>query len=139
MLKTILAGAAVIATLSAIPAEAQPATPAQVCLRRADIDTFDAPNDYTVIVRTLNGLKYKLDLMGPCLDLKYRMALGVKTVGGSFALSCISRGDSIINNDRMEHLRMNCPIKAITIYTPAMEAADKAAAAAAKAAKDNDQ
>jgi hypothetical protein len=134
MFKAAVLGAiAAAALVSAWPAQAQDQAP--VCLRRANIDTFDAPNDYTVIVRTLNGTKYKLDLMGPCLDLKYRMALGVKTVGGSFALSCISRGDSIINNDRMEHVRMDCPIKAISIYTPQMEAADKAA----KAAKDSGQ
>jgi Family of unknown function (DUF6491) len=135
MFKAILAGVAVIATLSVVPAEAQPANPAPVCLRRADIDTFDAPNEDTVIVRTLDGTKYKLALMGPCLDIGYRMSLGIKTVGGTMGLSCISPGDSIINNDRMQHMRMNCPIRAITIYTPAMESADKAA----KAAKDSGQ
>lgn len=135
MFKAILAGVAMTATLSVIPAEAQPANPAPVCLRRADIDTFDAPNEDTVIVRTLDGTKYKLALMGPCLDIGYRMSLGIKTVGGTMGLSCISPGDSIINNDRMQHMRMNCPIRTITIYTPAMEAADKAA----KAAKDSGQ
>jgi hypothetical protein len=134
MFKAMLIGGVALATLAAIPAQAQPATPAPVCLRRANIDTFDAPNDYTVIVRTLDGTKYKLDLMGPCLNLGFRMSLGIKTVGGTMGLSCISRGDSIINNDRFQRIRMNCPIKAISIYTPATEAADKAAAAAKKAA-----
>lgn len=133
MYKIILAGVAAIAVLSVIPAEAQPANPARVCLRRADIDTFDAPNDYTVIVRTLDGTKYKLALMGPCNNLRFRMALGIKTVGGTMGLSCIGNGDSIIDRDHITGEHMECPIRAITIYTPAEEAADKAAAAAKKA------
>jgi hypothetical protein len=135
MFKTMLLGAVGLAMLAAIPAEAQPANPAPVCLRRANIDTFDAPNDNTVIVRTLDGQKYKLALMGPCLNLGFRMALGIKTVGGSMRLSCITPGDMIINNDRFQDIHMQCPIKAITIYTPQEEAADKAAAAAKKAAE----
>jgi hypothetical protein len=134
MFKIILAGAAAIAVLSVIPAEAQPASPAPVCLRRANIDTFDAPNDYTVIVRTLDGTKYKLALMGPCINLSYRMSLGLKTPGGTMGLSCIGIGDSIIDRDHITGEHMNCPIKAITIYTPAEEAADKAAKAAIDAA-----
>jgi hypothetical protein len=133
MFKALLIGGVALAMLAAIPAQAQPAAPVPVCLRRADIDTFNAPNDYTVIVRTLNGAKYKLALMGPCTNLSFRMALGIKTPGGTMGLSCITPGDSIINNDRGTRMRMNCPIKAISIYTPAMEAADKAAAAAKKA------
>lgn len=137
MFKIIILGAVSVALLSTVPALAQNQGPNQkpICLRRANIDTFNAPDDNTVIVRTLDGNKYKLSLMGPCLNLSFRQALGIKTVGGSFALSCISPGDSIIDNDRMDHMRMNCPIKAITMYTPAQEAADKAA----KAAKDSGQ
>jgi hypothetical protein len=133
MFKAFLIGGVALAMLAAIPAQAQPAAPTQVCLRRADIDTFNAPNDYTVIVRTLNGTKYKLALMGPCTNLSFRMALGIKTPGGTMGLSCITPGDSIINNDRGTRMRMNCPIKTISIYTPQEEAADKAAAAAKKA------
>jgi hypothetical protein len=134
MFKTIfLAGAAAAIGLSAIPVQAQPA--AQVCLRRADIDTFDAPNDNTVIVRALNGTKYKLALMGPCQNLTFRMALAIKTPGGTMGLSCITPGDMIVNRDRFQGIHMNCPIRTITIYTPAEEAADKAAAAAKKAAE----
>ena len=133
MFKFVIVGAVGLAILSFVAAQAQ-TTPAAVCLRRADIDTFDAPNDYTVIVRKLHGDKVKLALMGPCINLGFRMALGIKTVGGTMALSCISPGDSIINNDRFAGTRMNCPIKSISLYTPEMEAADKAAAAAKKAA-----
>ncbi len=74
---------------------------APVCLRRANIDTFDAPNDYTVIVRALDGTKYKLALMGPCINLSYRMSLGLKTPGGTMGLSCIGIGDSIIDRDHI--------------------------------------
>ncbi len=137
MFKGIVLGAVAVALLSAVSAQAQNQQP--VCLRRADIDTFNAPNDYTVIVRKLNGDKVKLALMGPCINLSYRMSLGIKTVGGSMALSCISPGDSIIDVDRGTRTRMSCPIRSISLYTPAMEAADKAAAAAKKAAADSAQ
>lgn len=140
MFKFVIVGAVGLAMVSSMAAEAQtpPAqvsAPAPVCLRRADIDTFDAPNDYTVIVRKLSGEKIKLALMGPCINLRYRMSLGIKTVGGTMALSCISPGDSIIDVDRGTRTRFACPIRSITVYTPAMEAADKAA----KAAKDSGQ
>ncbi|MGA9794604.1 MAG: DUF6491 family protein [Rhizomicrobium sp.] len=135
MFKSLVMGGVAAALLFSASAQAQPSAPAQVCLRRADIDTFNAPDDYTVIVSTLDRKKYKLALMGPCLNLKFRMALGIKTVGGSMALSCITPGDSIIDHDRFQHIHMNCPIRSISLYTPAMEAADKAAAAAKKAAE----
>ena len=133
MFKGIVLGAA--ALLSVVPAWAQdqqPQSQQPACLRRADIDTFNAPDDSTVIVRTLNGNKYKLALMGPCLDLRFRNALAIRSPG-SFALSCISRGDSIINRDRVSNIHMSCAIRNITLYTPQEEAADKAAAAAKKA------
>ncbi len=55
------------------------------------------------------------------------MAVGFKTLVGG-PLACISRGDTVISRDPGV-AGARCPIASVQTYTPAMEAADKAAAA----------
>jgi hypothetical protein len=104
------------------------------CLRNIDIWNFDAPNDRTLIVESRNHSKYKLSLIGTCMGLKFSQRIAFKTPGET-SLSCLSRGDQIINHDA--GMRTVCSITDIVPYTPAMQAADKAEAEAKKAAAAN--
>jgi len=124
-MKTYLATAGLALALAAGQAHA-----AGACLRQANIYSWSALNDKTVIVEDDFHNKYKLSLMSPCLNLQYKLALGFRTFGGT-ALSCVTRGDEVIASSPIGP--QHCPISNIAPYTPDMEKADKAAAAAAKA------
>jgi hypothetical protein len=115
---------AAIALLGAAPAYAKPP-----CLRNIDIYSFNAPSDRTLIVETTRHAKYKLTLMGTCWNLDFKERLAFRTIGGS-QLSCLSRGDQVISRDL--GMRQTCSITNIQEYTPAMQAADKAAKEAKK-------
>lgn len=120
-----LATAAVFFALAATPVSASPA-----CLELGLVWNYKALNDKTLIVEDEAHRKFKLTLMGHCPNLPYKLRLGFKVFGGT-ELSCISKGDEVISRDL--GLPYRCPITDIVPYTPAMENADKAAAAAAKA------
>jgi hypothetical protein len=115
---------AAIALLVTAPAYAK-----EPCLRNIDIYSFNAPNDRTVIVETNRHDKYKLSLMGTCWNLDFKERIVFRTIGGS-ELSCLSRGDQVISRDLGS--RQTCSITRIERYTPAMQAADKAAKEAKK-------
>jgi hypothetical protein len=121
-MKKILAAAAGLLALAAPPALAGPA-----CLELALVWNYKALNDKTLIVEDEAHRKFKLTLMGYCPNLPYKQRLGFKVFGGT-ELSCISKGDEVISRDFGFPYR--CPIMDIVAYTPAMEQADKAAAAA---------
>jgi hypothetical protein len=103
-----------------------------VCLRQANIYSWNSLNDTTVIVEDDFHQKFKLTLMSPCLNMQFKEHLGFKTFGGT-ALSCVSRGDEVIAGSQIGP--QHCPISKIEAYTPDMEKADKNAAAAKKAAE----
>ncbi len=105
---------------------------AGACLRQANIYNWNSLNDTTVIVEDDYHTKFKLTLMTPCLNMQYKEHLGFKSFGGT-ALSCISRGDQVIAGSQIGP--QHCPISKIEVYTADMEKADKAAAAAKKAAR----
>ncbi len=104
---------------------------AGTCLRQSEIYNWNSLNDRTVIVEDNFHQKFKLSLLSPCLNMQFKERLGFKTFGGT-ALSCISRGDTVIAGSEIGP--QHCPISKIEPYTPEMEKADKDAAAAAKAA-----
>jgi hypothetical protein len=118
--------AALAATLVATQAAA-----ASSCLRQAQIYNWNAPNDTTLIVEDDLHQKFKITLFSKCLNLTFKQRIGFKVFGGT-ALSCVSSGDTIITGSQIGP--QSCAIRKIEPYTPDMEKADKAAAAAAKAA-----
>jgi hypothetical protein len=126
MKRTFLAGVAAM-TVLASPAFAQNA-----CLRIGDIYNWNALDDKTLIVEDNWHKKFKLKLIGACFDLKFHNALAFKSVGG-MAISCLTPGDDVISRDPALGPQ-RCAITSIDPYTADMEAADKAAAAARKAA-----
>jgi hypothetical protein len=101
------------------------------CLRQDQIYNWNAPNDTTLIVEDDLHKKFKLTLLSKCISLTFKQTLGFKVFGGT-GLSCVSPGDSVFTGDVTGPQR--CSIKTVEAYTPDMEKADKAAAAAAKAA-----
>jgi len=120
-MKKVLAAAVGLLSLSALPALSSPS-----CLQLIRVWNWKTLNDKTLIVEDLGHRKFKLSLMGYCPNLSYKLALGFKVFGGT-ELSCISKGDQVFSRDL--GLPYRCPIMDIVPYTPAMEKADKAAAA----------
>jgi hypothetical protein len=114
--------AAGFAVLAATPAFAE-----ANCLELSQIWNWKVTDDKTLIVEDNFHQKFKLSLIGYCPNLPYKENLAFKSFGGT-GLSCISKGDQVITHDfAMGGFR--CPISNIVPYTPAMENADKAAAA----------
>lgn len=105
------------------PALAQPR-----CLELSQIWSWKALDNKTLIVEDNYRQKFKVSLMTYCPDLTFKENLGFKAFGGT-GLSCVSKGDDVIDRDYpMGAFR--CPVSNIVPYTPEMEKADKAAAAA---------
>ncbi|HEY1707826.1 MAG TPA: DUF6491 family protein [Rhizomicrobium sp.] len=123
----LLTGFGALALFTTAPASAEPA-----CLRNIDIWSFDAPNDKTVIVENTRHLKYKVSVMGTCSGLHFHNHLAFKTLANG-NLACLSKGDQVISRD--EGMVGICSVTNIELYTPAMQAADKAAKAAKDAAQ----
>jgi hypothetical protein len=121
-MKTILATAILGTSILCAPAFA--ATP---CLQQSQIYSWDALNDRTLIVEDMRHQKFKLNLMVSCQHLQFHQRLGFKTFSNT-ALACLTRGDNVISGTEIGP--QMCPIKSIELYTPAMEKADKDAAAA---------
>ena len=115
--------AAGFACLIATPVFANPA-----CLELSQVWSWKALDDKTVIVEDNWHQKFKLSLMGYCPNLTFKENLGFKVIGGT-GLSCISTGDEVISREQAIGA-FHCPISHIVPYTPDMEKADKAAAAA---------
>ncbi|MGA7674316.1 MAG: DUF6491 family protein, partial [Rhizomicrobium sp.] len=80
-----------------------------------------------LIVEDYQHQKFKLSLMVRCTGLNFHETVGFKAFGGT-GLSCLSRGDDVIQHDVIGPRR--CPISNIEIYTPEMQKADKEAAKA---------
>ena len=128
MRKQILIGVVAFAGLFAVQtASAQDRTD---CLRVGQIDGFSAikGNDKAFVVTDLAHRRFKINLMYRCGGLDYNMAVGFKTLGIG-RLACISRGDTVFSRD-VGVAGNRCPVSSVVPYTPAMEAADKAAFAA---------
>jgi hypothetical protein len=100
------------------------------CLRVGQIDGFSAikGNEKAFVVTDLAHRRFKINLMYRCGGLDYNMAVGFKTLGIG-RLACISRGDTVFSRD-VGVAGNRCPISSVVPYTPAMEAADRAAFAA---------
>jgi hypothetical protein len=134
MTRIISVSMALAALCIAAPALAQPATPSAACLQIGQVYDFKpVPGNRSLIVTDRFRRKYKLTFMGVCRDLQFNLGLAFKSFGTG-QLSCIARGDQVISRQAVG-MADHCIINKIEAYTPAMEQADAAAAAAAKAAK----
>jgi hypothetical protein len=103
------------------------------CLELGRIWSWKVVDNKTLIVEDDTHQKFKMSLMGFCPDLQFKERIAFKSVGGT-DLSCLGMGDYVLAHDIAVPDR--CPITSVVPYTPAMEAAEKAAAAA-KAQQDS--
>ncbi len=136
-MKTILFLAAAASAFVAGPASAQGQSQdqeqwnlnnpqRQACVRIGEIYGWQPVNDRTLIIRNNRQQKFKVDLVGICPGLRFKLGIGVRSFGGS-ELSCVSPGDDIFFHDT--GMTMRCSIAKVAAYTPQMEKADKDAAA----------
>jgi hypothetical protein len=132
MKMSILPVGALAASIS-ISAIAQPAAAPRACLRFGEIYSWKVLDPKTVVVEDNGHHKFKMSLMGYCPNLSYRERIGFRSPGSS-DLSCMTPGDELIVN-QFGTGAQRCPITSIVPYTPAMEAADNAAAAAKRASQ----
>jgi hypothetical protein len=136
MMKRTFTALVAAASLYAFSAAAQPPaspTPGNTgCLRLGQIDGFNAirGNGRAFVVTDKLHRRFRINLVHDCGDLDLNLSVGFQTLEGG-RLACISRGDTVINRDPAR-AGSRCPIASVEIYTPAMEAADKAAAQAMK-------
>jgi hypothetical protein len=121
-MKIKISAIALLACLVAVPALAD-----RSCLVIRQIYNWDVVDPQTLIVENIAHDKFKVTLTGPCPHIEYNLGVGFKSFGlGS--LDCLRKGDELVHNGAgMGNI---CPIKSIEPYTPAMQQADKAAAAA---------
>lgn len=134
--------ALVLASLWVIPAAAGDSGkppgygygPGRACLESGRIRSWKAPNDRTLIAENRDGQKFKIDILGFCQDLDLvPQTIGFHTYDGS-PLTCIRPGDHIFFAGKTFANR--CFVKDISVYTPAMEKADKAAKEKAESRQD---
>jgi hypothetical protein len=97
------------------------------CLMPTQIYRWTSLGREALIVENLAHQRFRLLLFGPCPGIDYNVDAAIKTQGTS-NLDCVRRGDVILH--RGYGLGNRCPIKSVELYTPAMERADQAAAAA---------
>ncbi|MDB5735990.1 MAG: hypothetical protein JWP16_2196 [Alphaproteobacteria bacterium] len=121
-LKAIVACVAVLS--AAGPVAAQP-RPDRVCLRQIDMYSFDSvPGNRSLIVEDRGHQRYRINFVGICSGLQFKLGLRFKTFSTS-NLSCLSRGDQVLQRDPV--VRTPCIIKDIQRQTMDMDRADLAA------------
>jgi hypothetical protein len=113
---------------------AAPAFASSTCLQYGSLYSFNALDDKTLIVEDNWHNKFKVSLMGVCMNLTFKEGIGFKSFGPHMALDCVSGGDDIVTRD-IGIGRQHCPIRSVVPYTPDMAKADADAAAAKKAAQ----
>lgn len=104
------------------------------CLRVGQIYDWKAKDNSTLIVEDTFHRKFKVDLLGSCINLTFKQRIGFSSPGGT-SLSCLSGGDSVFFHDSGIG-QQKCSVKAVGAYTAEMEKADNDAEAAKKAAGD---
>jgi hypothetical protein len=130
-MKTKVLLAALMTVLPSVAAIAQPAPSAaapRACLQFGEIYNWNVVDDRTLIVEDNLHRKFRVSLLGYCPDLNFKERVGFRSPG-AMRLTCLSPGDSVIVNNLGAGFQ-RCPIKSIEAYTPAMQKADEAAAAA---------
>jgi hypothetical protein len=129
--KVLLTGLMMV--LPSAAAIAQPAPPAaapRACLEFGEIYNWNVVDNRTLVVEDNLHRKFRVSLLGYCPNLNFKERVGFRSLG-AMRLTCLSPGDSVIVNNLGAGFQ-RCPIKSIEAYTPAMQKAEEAAAAANK-------
>jgi len=126
-MRKIILLAAGLAGLVSAPALANPA-----CLEFGEIYNWKVTDDKTLIVEDNFHNRFKVGLMGTCPGISFKERVGFKSPD-AMRLSCLGPGDEVVIHNFGTGGQV-CPIRTIVAYTPDMEKADQAAAAAKAAA-----
>ena len=101
----------------------------QACLMAGQIWKWMPLDRKTLIVEDTVHRKFKVTLYGICPNLDFNVGAAFISRGNS-QLDCLRAGDMVVH--RGYAAGNQCPIRSVQLYTPAMQKADEAAAAAAK-------
>ena len=102
----------------------------QNCLMSDQIWRWRPLDQRTVIVQDKVHREFKVSLYGPCPNIDYNIGATIVSHGNT-ALDCVRPGDVVVH--RGYGMGNRCPIKSVELYTPEMQRADEAAAAASAA------
>ena len=127
-MKSLLVVSAIATVVVSTPLLAQ-SSAASACLRFGEIYSWKALDNRTVIAEDNRHNKFKLALMGYCPNVQFKERVGFQSPGSTY-LSCLSAGDTLLVNQFGSGQPQRCPITSVSAYTPEMEQADKAKAAA---------
>lgn len=102
----------------------------QNCLMSDQIWRWTPLDQRTLIVQDKVHREFKVSLYGPCPGIDYNIGAAIVS-NGNTALDCVRPGDVVVH--RGYGIGNRCPIKSVELYTPEMQRADQAAAAASAA------
>lgn len=98
-----------------------------VCLYHRYVDGWTVRNKTSMVVNEL-GRKYLVNLQGDCSDLPFATRMGFTTPGNVPGPNCVDHGDSVVmRGGSVVPMPGICWVAKVQRYTPAMQAADKAA------------
>jgi len=124
-MRKIMLAVLALGTLAGIPARADTA-----CLQIGRIWSFKALDDRTLIVEDQLYRKFQVALGGYCPRLPFKLNLAIKSASGNNGLACVRKADTVISQG--VGTPYTCPVMSIVPYTPEMEKADQAKAAAGR-------
>jgi hypothetical protein len=107
---------------------AAPAAAQSACLMAGQIWSWKPLDRRILIVEDTVHRQFKVTLLGPCPGIDFNLGAAIVSRGNS-QLDCVRPGDVVVH--RGFGMGNTCPIRAVELYTPAMQKADEAAAAAA--------
>ena len=118
----------ILAALALLPLAAVPAGADIACLQIGRIWSFRPLDNRTLIVEDELHRKFQVALGGYCPRLPFKLNLAIKSASGINGLACVRNADTVISQD--VGTPYTCPVMSIVPYTPEMEKADQAKAAA---------
>jgi hypothetical protein len=122
-LLALSAAAAIAVFVTAHPASAQPAAPAQTCLQNNRIWSWNAVSDRLLIVTDRQYHRFIVRLSGGCIGLS-AYPLTALRFNTFTSLGCLQRGDSVAY--RAPGLgRLNCFVNNVQPYSPELLAQDQ--------------
>jgi hypothetical protein len=96
-------------------AKAQPVKDPDQCLLTRNIDSFDAIDDHTVYVRASVDQIWRLTLINDCLELPFRLSIGVERAGGDPWICKPIQATVVTRGVAVPH---RCPVVGLHRLTP---------------------
>ncbi|HEX8234052.1 MAG TPA: DUF6491 family protein [Caulobacteraceae bacterium] len=97
------------------PSTGGPGPGAQACFFPREINSWREAGREAVVLRLTGGRYYRLQLMGPCPELRSTMTLGIDNRGGSSI--CTGEAFSLIVRDLSGQGTQHCPVTGMVPVT----------------------